>query len=99
MPHQTAGGLGCWVLRPLQCAAEAHVQDVGAIVQHHFHRFQNDVLGGRAFAPEHAIGMKSDARGDALDRAVGADDPADVRAVAVAVIWKRIGNRRGIVRR
>jgi hypothetical protein len=27
------------------------------------------------------------------------DDPIDVRAVAVAVIWKRIGNRRGIVRR
>ena len=46
--------------------------------------------------PKHAIGVESDARGDALDRAVGADDAAHVRAVAVAVVWKRVGNRRRI---
>ena len=42
VPHQTAGGPGRWVLRPLECAADAHVQDVGAIVQHHFHRGEHD---------------------------------------------------------
>ncbi len=81
------------VLGPLGTRADAHVEHLHAIRVRALHRRQHDVGGRGTIAAEHAIGAEHDVRGHARHGAVCADDAADVRAVAIAVIRIRVRNR------
>ena len=47
------------VLRPRERGADAHVHDVGSVVERQFHRVEQDVGGGRALTPEYSIRVES----------------------------------------
>ncbi len=80
--------------------ADRHVQDVHVVVERPLHRGDHDLVGRGAFAAEDAVRAERDARSDARDLAVCADDARDVRAVPVAVVRDRIRRRsRAIGRR